>query len=106
MIKFLLFFLQLLFFAVTAIGQSPDMLGIRKYCDQNQGKIIGEFRRFLSLPNLAKDTENIRNNGGFIMQMMKQRGIANVQLLDGATPAVPPAVFGEVTVPGAKETLI
>src|SRR5207253_2350547 len=61
---------------------------------------------FLSLPNLAKDTENIRNNGGFIMQMMKQRGIANVQLLDGASPAVPPAVYGEVTVPGAKETLI
>jgi acetylornithine deacetylase/succinyl-diaminopimelate desuccinylase-like protein len=37
--------------------------------------------------------------------MMEQRGI-KTELLDGITPNVSPAVYGEVKVPGAKTTLI
>jgi acetylornithine deacetylase/succinyl-diaminopimelate desuccinylase-like protein len=40
------------------------------------------------------------------MAMMNKRGIQKVQLLNATTPGVPPAVYGEVTVPGAKQTLI
>ena len=42
---------------------------------------------------------------GFIVQMMKQRGIP-ATLLEGPSPGTSPAVFGEVRVPGAKKTLI
>jgi hypothetical protein len=42
----------------------------------------------------------------FIMSMMNERGIQKVQLLHASTPGVPPVVYGEVIVPGAKQTLI
>ena len=38
--------------------------------------------------------------------MMTKRGIQKVQLLTAKTPGVPAAVYGEVTVPGAKQTVI
>ncbi len=37
---------------------------------------------------------------------MKKRGIEKVQLLNASTTGVPPAVYGEVKVAGAKQTLI
>jgi acetylornithine deacetylase/succinyl-diaminopimelate desuccinylase-like protein len=38
--------------------------------------------------------------------MMKQKGIKNIQLLNGKTENIPPAVYGEVLIPGAKQTLV
>lgn len=38
--------------------------------------------------------------------MMNMRGIKNGQLLHAQTAGAPPAVYGEVIVPGAKRTLI
>ena len=87
-------------------AQSQDVLTIRKYREQNAGNIINEFVNFLAIPNLAKDTINILKNPDFIMQMMQKRGIQNIQLLNPVTLATPPAVYGEVNVPGAKQTLI
>ena len=89
-----------------ASSQSQDVLTIRKYREQNAGNIINEFVNFLAIPNLAKDTINILKNPDFIMQMMQKRGIQNIQLLNPVTLATPPAVYGEVNVPGAKQTLI
>jgi acetylornithine deacetylase/succinyl-diaminopimelate desuccinylase-like protein len=40
------------------------------------------------------------------MSMMNQKGIKNVQLLHGTTENIPPAVYGEVLIPGAKQTLV
>jgi acetylornithine deacetylase/succinyl-diaminopimelate desuccinylase-like protein len=40
------------------------------------------------------------------MTMMNKRGIQKVQLLNASTPGIPPAVYGEVLVPGARQTLI
>ncbi len=64
------------------------------------------FREFLRLPNIASDSAGIRRNAKHIMEMMQQRGIANVRLLEADHPATPPAVYGEVRVPGAKQTLV
>ncbi len=87
-------------------AQSPKILKIREYTNQNRNNIIREFVTFLSLPNVAKDTANIQKNAAFIMDMMKKRDIQKVQLLTAKTVGVPPAVYGEVIVPGAKQTLI
>jgi acetylornithine deacetylase/succinyl-diaminopimelate desuccinylase-like protein len=87
-------------------GQSPKILKIREYERKNAGKQVKEFIDFLSLPNIAKDTSNIQLNAAFIMEMMKWRDINNIQLLTAATKGVPPVVYGEVIVPGAKQTLI
>src|SRR5207253_8926353 len=56
--------------------------------------------------NIASDTQNIQKNTAFIMDMMHRRGIKNVQLLTATTTGVPPAVYGEVLSPGAKQTII
>jgi acetylornithine deacetylase/succinyl-diaminopimelate desuccinylase-like protein len=101
------FFVVLSFFAGKfVLAQSPNMLTIRKYQQQNAATIIGEFVQFLSIPNVVGDTANIQKNADFIMEMMHKRGIQNVQLLNAVTTGAPPAVYGEVKVPGAQQTLI
>jgi acetylornithine deacetylase/succinyl-diaminopimelate desuccinylase-like protein len=101
---YFLFFSFLIYQYVSA--QSPEVLTVRKYTQQNAGTIISEFTEFLSVPNVAADRAGLQKNAAFIMDMMNKRGIQNVQLLNASTTGVPPSVYGEVTVPGAKQTLI
>jgi hypothetical protein len=58
------------------------------------------------LPNVAADPGGQQKNAAFIMAMMNKRGIQKVQLLNASTAGVPPALYGEVKVPGAKQTII
>ncbi|MDQ3683859.1 MAG: M20/M25/M40 family metallo-hydrolase [Bacteroidota bacterium] len=104
--NYFLFFFPIFFIVQFISAQSPQILDVREYGNQNKNKIIKEFVTFLSLPNVAKDTANIKKNAAFIMDMMKMRGIQKVQLLTAQTVGVPPAVYGEVIFPGAKQTLI
>ncbi|MFT3680452.1 MAG: M20/M25/M40 family metallo-hydrolase [Ferruginibacter sp.] len=87
-------------------AQSPGLHAVRKYSSDNAGMIISEFATFLSIPNVAKDTVNIIKNARFIMEMMNKRGIQQVQLLQPSTAGTPPAVYGEINVPGATKTII
>lgn len=75
--------------------------GFRK---ENEAKIIDEYIKFVSIPNVTRDTANILRNVAFIKMMMEQRGI-KTEFLNGTTPKVNPVVFGEIRVPGAKYTL-
>lgn len=77
---------------------------INQHRKENEKEIIDEYIRFLGIPNVTRDTQNILRNAAFIKMMMEQRGIA-AEYLDGITPRVNPVVFGEVKVPGAKYTL-
>lgn len=99
-------FYFILLIAQIVVAQSPGLLSIRNYGKEHTNGIIGEFVQFLALPNLTKDTVNIQKNTAFIIDMMNKRGIQKVQLLNGITSGIPPAVYGEVMVPGAKQTLI
>ena len=96
----------LLAFSVNASGQSTETLKVRDFRTKNGQAIVNEFVSFLSIPNVASDTSNIKKNAAFIMDMMRRRGIGNVQLLSAVTRNAPSAVYGEVIVPGAKNTLI
>ncbi len=104
--KYLFFFLMSVLAGQLALAQSPEVLAIRKYSNQNAGNIINEFSEFLFLPNVAADPIGQQKNAAFIMAMMNKRGIEKVQLLHASTPGVPPVVYGEIMVPGAKQTLI
>ena len=107
MMKKSFFFLLVCFLIKQSVfGQSPEAQKIRKYGNENAGKIISEFSEFLTLPNVATDPVGQQKNADFIIGMMQKRGIQNTQLLNATTPNVPPAVYGEVIVPGAKQTLI
>lgn len=87
-------------------AQSPTDPAIRKYANLNAGNIINEFVALLSLPNVAADPAGLQKNAASIMTMMNKRGIQKVQLLNAATASTAPAVYGEVMVAGAKQTLI
>ncbi|GAB3558546.1 hypothetical protein [Spirosoma fluminis] len=76
---------------------------VRQCRQANATALLAEYRQFLSIPNVSADSANIRKNMAFIVQMMQQRGI-QPQLLNGTSPEATPAVFGEVSVPGATKT--
>ncbi|PWT73474.1 MAG: peptidase M20 [Bacteroidetes bacterium] len=98
-----LFFLSTLM-CQFALAQTPEILVIRKFREANANDIVGEFVKLLSIPNVAKDSQNIKKNALFVMDMMNKRGIQNLQLLTGPAAEMPPVVYGEVKVPGAKQT--
>src|SRR4051794_21641064 len=76
---------------------------VREYRQMNEAQIVRDYARLLSLPNVASDTTNIRNNASFIMDLLEQRGFSTLAL---NVPGAPPAVYGELTTPGAKHTLL
>ena len=102
----LLHFGLLLFSFETAFSQGAETLQVRKYVKEREHSILSEFVSFLAIPNVANDSANIRRNANFILEMMQKRKIEKVQLLNGTNEGFPPAVYGEVNVPGAKETII
>ncbi len=93
-----------LFLLLPVIGfsQSASVLKVRAYRQSNEHELISDYRQFLGIPNVAADIDNIQRNATWIMNHMRAKGIAQVQLLNGRTPNKPPAVCGEVIVPGAK----
>jgi len=93
--------LPLLFFTFAVLSQRSE---IKQYCKANQSTMITEFKEFLSIPNIASDSVNIRRNTDFIKQMMETRGI-EAELLFANSPGANPAVYGEIKVKDAKKTI-
>lgn len=92
--------------AVWAFAQSEETLKIRAVRQQEEKRWLAEYISFLSIPNIASDTQQLRTNALFIMSMMKDRGLSNIQLLRPKTPGAAPSVYGEVLIPGAVQTLV
>ena len=88
--------LPALFFYFAVLAQTTQTK-IKQYCQANQVNLIEEYKEFLSIPNIAADSVNIRRNAGFIKEMMIKRGI-KAELLFGKSSGTNPAVFGEIKV--------
>lgn len=97
--------LTLLLLTGAAHAQNDLTLKTRAYRQQHEHQLLAEFRGLLAIPNVVYDTVNIRRTSAYIADMLRKRGI-EPKLLDATTPGVPPAVYGEVRVPGAKQTVI
>ena len=97
-------FIILLFVCELANAQNT-IDKINKYRAQHESAILREYFSLLSIPNYALDKVNIDKNAVFIEAMLKKRGI-QTKLLESNTKGSPKAVYGEVIVPGAKQTLI
>ncbi len=89
-----------------ADAQSLELKKITKYVEQNSSSLLKEYAAFVSIPNLANDTINIKKNVSFIMNLMNKNGIKNIQLLSPITKGAPASIYGEVITPGAKTTLV
>ncbi len=84
---------------------SPVQDAVRTYRTAHEQELMAEYREFVSLPNVDADQPNVRRNAEFLAAMMRRRGLA-AELLEGKTSATNPAVFAEVTVPGATRTIV
>jgi len=93
--------------SVAALAQDADTsidanAAVRSYVEQHKPAILKEFVEFLSIPNVASDTANIRKNADAIERMLKQRGFHVKQLVqdDG-----PPVVIAEKSSDRKKHTV-
>jgi acetylornithine deacetylase/succinyl-diaminopimelate desuccinylase-like protein len=97
-----------LLMAGQAVAQSPREAErvrsvVRSYQQSHDHEIVRQLAEFLAIPNLARDSVNIRRNAQHIVGMLEQRGIRARQL---ETPGAPPAVYGELRTPGATRTIV
>ena len=103
--KKLIILYTLILLSASACPQSGDILKIRAYRAGHEKDILNEFILFLSIPNVAADTVSLHKNAAFIMNMMKMRGMQQVQLLFPVSAGAPPSVYGEILAPGAKKDI-
>ncbi|MEY3433491.1 MAG: hypothetical protein RL131_1427, partial [Bacteroidota bacterium] len=96
----------MLLLPMVALSQTPEILKVRGYRSQSEKQLLEDFKEFISIPNIASDLPNIKKNADWMMKYMAGIGIGNIQLLYPVIENQPPVVFGEVKVPGAKETLV
>ncbi len=93
--------------AAPATAQAPDPAVVRReltaWVAANQRPIVAELVELLRIPNVARDSVNIRRNAAHLLGMLGRRGFVTALL---EAPGTPPAVFGELRVPGATRTVV
>ena len=91
--------------AALLVAAQPVAAQPAKWVEANRADLLRQYAELLAIPNVASDIPNIRRNADHIMAMMAKRGLSP-RLLEGDSPSVPPAIYGEWLVPGAKRTIV
>ena len=86
-----------------AHAQSGLRNQVQSWRAAHEKEIVGELAGLLALRNVASDREDIRRNADHLMEMLRRRGFRTQLLTSGDAP---PAVFGELSTPGAKRTVV
>ena len=94
----------LLAFAGAAGAAEPLRDQVRAYRVAHEKEIVRELADLLALPNVATRLADIERNAGHLTGMLEKRGF-KVQRLS-AGEGTPPALYGDLKVPGAKRTLM
>jgi acetylornithine deacetylase/succinyl-diaminopimelate desuccinylase-like protein len=84
--------------SASAVGTA-----VREWRIRNEPAVLRELTSFLAIPNLASDSISIRRNADTLVAMLIRRGVSARRL---ETPGSPPAVYGELRVPGARRTIV
>src|SRR3569833_3355463 len=79
---------------------------IREFVMLFRHAILDEFIQLLKIPNIAADRSDIRRYVYAIMTMLQRRGLQPQLLTSSSDPTIPPVIFGEWSVPGARRTLV
>jgi acetylornithine deacetylase/succinyl-diaminopimelate desuccinylase-like protein len=91
--------------AASQEAAAPDAVrnAVAAHRAAHERATMDELRALLSLPNVASDIDDIRRNAELLVSMLERRGIAARILEHEGTP---PAVYGELRVPGATRTVM
>ncbi|MEZ4455915.1 MAG: M20/M25/M40 family metallo-hydrolase [Gemmatimonadales bacterium] len=76
---------------------------IRTFRERNEVAIVRELTDLLALRNVATSDADLRTNARMLVAMMERRGV-KARILE--TTGAPPAVYGELTTPGAARTVV
>src|SRR6185437_12585166 len=98
-----------LVFAATLASAAPagDVLQqIRAFRAAHERVVLNELAHLLAIPNVARDRGNIRRNAEAIALMLRRLGLQPQLLEPAGAPDVPPLVYAQWKVPGAKRTLV
>ncbi len=77
---------------------------VRAYRVAHEKEIVRELADLLALPNVATKLADVERNAAHLTGMLEKRGF-KVQKLS-AGEGTPPALYGDLKVPGAKRTLM
>jgi acetylornithine deacetylase/succinyl-diaminopimelate desuccinylase-like protein len=77
---------------------------VRAYRVAHEREIVTNFMTLLAMPNVATNVPDVDANANYIENLLEARGF-RTQLLR-ADPGTPAAVFADLTVPGAKRTVL
>jgi acetylornithine deacetylase/succinyl-diaminopimelate desuccinylase-like protein len=89
----------------TMIAFAALLLAAPAQAAADRATLLKDYAELLAIPNVATSIPDIRKNADHIMAMMAARGL-KPRLLEGDAADVPPAIYGEWLVPGAKRTLV
>ena len=94
----------LLLLAAPLLAQkNPAANAAQEWREGHEREILREFLDLLAIPDIARDRPNIQRNAAAIQALYAKRGVA-LRLLE--VPDAPPALFGEITTPGAARTIV
>jgi acetylornithine deacetylase/succinyl-diaminopimelate desuccinylase-like protein len=82
---------------------NPAAGAARQWREIHERSIVQEFMDLLAMPNLARDSADIRKNAAAVRALFERRGV-KTRLLE--TAGAPPAVYGEIATPGATRTVV
>lgn len=86
--------------APLAAQTGPEVA--RAYREAHEASLVRDFAEFLTHPNVARDSVNIRETAAYIRDGLREVGVTS-ELLN--VPGAPPLVYGQLLVPGATRTL-
>jgi acetylornithine deacetylase/succinyl-diaminopimelate desuccinylase-like protein len=92
---------------IAAAAQVPTADSVRQalraHHQAHSAALVRELVELLSIPNVARDSANIRRNASLLVTMLGRRG-ATARVLE--SPGSSPAVFGEIRTQGATRTVM
>ena len=91
--------------AMAARAEEPRLRDqVRTWRAAHEKEIVRELSDLLALPNVATKVADIERNADRLTEMLGRRGFAVQRLSAGQ--GTPPALYGELRVPGAKRTVV
>jgi acetylornithine deacetylase/succinyl-diaminopimelate desuccinylase-like protein len=88
----------------TVAGAATVSDQVRAYRVAHETQILEDYFRLLEMPNVATRISDVEKNAAFITEALNQRGFRTRLLSAG--PGTPPAIYGELTAPHAKRTVV
>ncbi len=86
-----------------ALNAQVPVDSVRKYTKPHRQELIQQFSDFLSIPNVAADPAGLKRNAEFLIEQLNRRHVESRLL---SLPGVPPVVWGQISVPGAQQTIV